>query len=453
MSIPYDPAAEDLVPPLPLLAPSARVFVAYSGGLDSTALLHALASLRVPHLIAVHVHHGLQPQADRWVQHCARFCADLGVPLNLCRAVIAPDDPAGPEAAAREARYALLREELRAGDLLVTAHHRDDQAETVLLRMLRGSGVHGMAAMRPLGVFAPGRLWRPFLDHPRAALHRYAEMRQLTWIDDPHNRDPRYARSWLREELLPKLRERWPQADASLARGARLAAETVELLDALAQQDAQATRSGAGLAVSALLDLSPARRHNLIRHWLRGMDFEMPAAATFDRIDRELLSAAPDAEPLVRWAGCELRRYRGELLAMKPLAGLADSDEPLTWREGCSLELPIGCGVLHASAAPPQVLRVRRVRHGETFRTGSRARQRSLKNLFQEAGLPPWLRARVPLIELDGQAACIAGVAASEDWRQMILQTGWQLHWQHDFSGLGSPLNLSADRAGSAVIP
>ncbi|GAC1634624.1 MAG: tRNA lysidine(34) synthetase TilS [Nevskia sp.] len=442
MSIPYDPSAPDLVPPLPLLAPSARVFVAYSGGLDSTVLLHALATLRVPGLIAVHVHHGLQPTADQWVEHCARCCAGLGVPLNLCRAQIAPDDPAGPEAAAREARYRLLREELRAGDLLVTAHHRDDQAETVLLRLLRGSGVHGMAAMRALGIFAPGRLWRPFLDHPRVLLQRYAEAHQLTWIDDPHNRDPRYARSWLREELLPTLRARWPQTDTSLARGARLAAETVELLDALAEQDAQATAAETGLKVSALLALSHARRHNLLRHWLRSAGSEVPAAAMFDRSDDELLSAARDAAPLIHWAGCELRRYRDALLAMPPLEALPDEPAAQLWREGATLALPAGCGLLRASAAPPQPLLVRRALVGESFRRGSGGRQRSLKNLFQEAGLPPWLRTRVPLIELNGRPACIAGVAASEEWQRMREQTGWQLQWQHGFSGLGSPLAL-----------
>jgi len=438
----YDLAAVDLVPPLPLRAPSSRVLVAYSGGLDSSVLLHALASLYVPGLVAVHVHHGLQPQADQWVEHCARFCSDLAVPLTLGRARIRPDDDSGPEAAAREARYALLREELRAGDLLVTAHHRDDQAETVLLRLLRGSGVHGLAAMRPLSAFEPGRLWRPFLDQPRERLHRYAEAHRLTWIDDPHNHDPRYARSWLREELLPKLRERWPQADVSLARGARLAAETVELLDALAKQDAESLACGSALSVAGLLRLSSARRHNLLRFWLRSQGFEVPAAGMFDSVDEQMLSAPADAVPLIRWRGCELRRYRDRLFSMEPLSEMPEAFGVQTWERGDTCILSSGCGVIVANEPPPRPLRVRHAREGESFRISSSARSRSLKNLFQEAGLPTWLRTRVPVLELDGGPACIVGVASNEAWRGMLAQSSWKPFWQHGFSGLESPLEL-----------
>lgn len=438
-----DPGA-GLLPPLPPLAPSARVFVAYSGGLDSTVLLHALASVCRPRLVAIHVHHGLQPEADHWVEHCARQCAQLGVPMNLLRARIAADDPAGPEAAARAARYALLRGELRSGDLLVTAHHRDDQAETVLLRLLRGSGVHGIAAMRPLGMFAPGRLWRPFLDRPRAQLQHYAESRQLHWLEDPHNRDPRYARSWLRAELMPRLRARWPQAEASLARSARLAAETAELLDGLAAQDAAAAASAtsAALRISALLAHSPARRHNLLRGWLRAAGFELPAADMLDRIDAELLAAAPDAVPLIHWAGCELRRYRDELFAMPPLPAAPEPGHTQRWQSGTRLVLEGGRGELLADAPPPRMLHLRCAAPGETFRAAPGAHRRSLKNLFQEAGLPPWLRTRVPVIELEGEVACVAGVAASEQWRALQAETGWRLRWQHALPGLVSPLPM-----------
>lgn len=443
MTAAYQPSAEDLVPAFPLRTPSSRLVVAYSGGLDSTVLLHALSRLRPPGLVAVHVHHGLQPQADHWVEHCARFCADLDLPLILLRAQVRAGHEGGPEAAAREARYALLREELRPGDVLVTAHHRDDQAETVLLRLLRGSGVHGLAAMRPLGAFAPGRLWRPLLDQPRKRLHRYAEAHRLNWIEDPQNRDPRFARSWLREELLPRLRERWPQTDASLARGARLAAETVELLDALASQDLAVAGAGAdALSVPVLEALSAARRHNLLRYWLRTGGFEVPGAHLIERIDTELLAAARDASPLLRWPGCELRRYRDRLFAMPPLGAVPDSAEVQLWLDDARLPLHGDCGMLTAGAPPPALLGVRHAREGERLRVQARGRARSLRNLFQEAGLPPWLRTRVPVIEIDGQIACVAGVAASDRWRGMLDQSGWKPLWQHDFRGIASPLPL-----------
>ena len=442
MTAPYDPTAGDLIPPLPLLTGSARVVVAYSGGLDSTVLLHALAARGVPGLVAVHIHHGLQQQADDWVAHCARFCADLSLPLTLCRALIAADDPAGPEAAARAARYALLRDEVRAGDLLVTAHHRDDQAETVLLRLLRGSGVHGLAAMRPLSSFSPGRLWRPFLDQPREMLHRYAVAQGLSWIEDPHNHDPRFARSWLREELLPKLRERWPQAYVSIARGARLAAETVELLDVLAGQDEQAIARDDALIVPGLRALSAARRHNLLRHWLRRQNFEVPFASMFERIDEEVLAAAADATPLLRWPGCELRRFRDELHAMAPLPAPPGTRSGLLWSGDNTLALPAGCGMLSADGPPPRPVVVRWVHDGEFLKPGGAGRTRTCKNLFQEAGMPPWVRARAPLLELDGKPACIAGVAATAEWRGLLAQSGWQVHWRHQLAGVDSPVSL-----------
>jgi tRNA(Ile)-lysidine synthase len=223
---------------------------------------------------------------------------------------------------------------------------------------------------------------------------------------------------------------------------ARLAAESVELLDGLAADDLAASVAGRALQVPALVELSAARRRNLLRYWLRQAGFEVPSADMLDRIDTELLGVASDALPLIRWPGCELRRYRGRLYAMTPLADLPDCAPPQLWQEAASLMLNHDGGLLTADVPPPKPLLVRRVRPGESFRIGPRAKLRSLKNLFQEAGLPPWLRARVPVLELDGQPACIAGVASSAAWRGMLAQSGWRPRWQHGFSGLPSPFLL-----------
>lgn len=430
----HDDSLIQLLPPLPRLEADAKVVLAYSGGLDSTVLLHLLATRGTPGLQALHVHHGLQAAADDWVAHCAAFCVRLQVPLILYKVRIDANDPAGPEAAAREARYAALREELHAGDLLVTAHHRDDQVETVLLRLLRGSGVDGLAAMRALTEFAPGRLWRPLLDTPRETLRRYAETQGLTWIEDPHNQDRRYARSWLREELLPGLRQRFPQTDVSLARSARLAAEAAELLAVLAASDSAAIAHGATLSVSGLLNFTATRRHNLLRHWLRGQGFEPPSADMLDRIDAEMLTAATDAEPLLGWSGCELRRYRDALFVLPPLPPPDETFAEL-WSRGTTLTLPPGCGLLRAEAPPPRDLKVRVARAGEMLKPAGSKHRRTVKNLFQEAGTPPWLRLRAPLLELDGESACIPGVAATAEWRALLAETGWRAHWEHNLTG------------------
>jgi tRNA(Ile)-lysidine synthase len=405
---------------VPQLAPGAVVHIAYSGGLDSTVLLHRLAHHNPRfRLRAVHIHHGLQALADEWAEKCQRFSASLGIAFELLRVEVDALDPAGPEAAARVARYEALRSLMRPGDVLATAHHLGDQAETVLLRLLRGSGVQGLSAMRVLRDFTPGRLWRPFLELPREQLYAYAQQHDLRWIEDPHNRDPRYARSWLRGELMPLLQQRFPQTQESLARTARLAGEAALLLDELAAQDSAAAGEGASLFVPALRGLGAPRRHNLLRWWLRQQGFEMPAAELLERIEPEVLAAAEDAEPLLAWPGCELRRYRERLYAMVPLPPPPLVEPALAWIAP-QITLPAGCGRLALPLPPPQGLSVRFARGGERFRPAGGAHSRTLKNLFQEAGVPPWVRLRTPLVELDGELVYVAGVGASQRWRELL---------------------------------
>lgn len=371
----------------PELKRGATYWVALSGGLDSTVLLHRLKHDGVKPLRAIHVHHGLQKKADAWVAHCRRLCKSLKVPLTVERVTIPARSAVGPEGAAREARYTALRKNMRRGDCLVTAHHRDDQAETVLLRLLRGTGVQGLAAMRPLTEFLPGQHWRPLLDTPRAELLAYAQQEGLKWIEDPHNCDDRYARSWLRKNLMPELRQRFPSAQASLARAATHAAEAVELLDALAEQDSTAVTQQQTLSVSGLLALTPARRNNLLRYWIRQCGHAMPPAETLLRIETEVLRPPADAEPILSWGDCELRRYRDQV-------HLLPRQRP---------------AVLPKLKLPPGVS-LRLAKGGERLKPAGSAHTRSLKNLFQEAGIPPWVRQRTPLIYENDQPIAVLGL-------------------------------------------
>jgi tRNA(Ile)-lysidine synthase len=412
------------------MAPRGRVWLALSGGLDSVALLHLLHAAQVPGLRALHVHHGLQSTADAWARQCRAQCRALGVPCTVLRVCIDPADAAGPEAAARAARYAAMRARMKPGDLLVTAHHRDDQAETVLLRLLRGAGVAGLAAMRPLTAFAPGQLWRPLLQTPRAEIHAYARHAKLQWIEDPHNHAPRYARSFLRQQLLPRLREHWPQADASLARAAEHCAEASVLLDELAQQDIAAMSQQDTLSVAALKALTAPRRRNALRYWLRKQGHEVPAATMLQRLDRELLEAKEDAQPLLHCGAYEFRRYRDRLYLMVPLPP-APSGVELRWNAKGRLALPPGCGALVSNArrVRPIELMVRFPHGGETLRSDGAARMRTLRNLFQEAGVPQWERQRTPLIYREGALVSVGCRWQTREWSEELNRRGLCIAW------------------------
>ncbi|THD01514.1 tRNA lysidine(34) synthetase TilS [Panacagrimonas perspica] len=395
---------------------SGRVRVAFSGGLDSTVLLHALAKAGVKDLAAIHVHHGLQALADDWVAHCEQVCAALGVALQVVR-VNVEDAGQGVEAAAREARYMALRARLQPGDTLATAHHRDDQAETVLLRLMRGTGPAGLAAIRPLTEFAPGWLWRPLLDVSREQVLAHAQRHGLKWIEDPHNQSSRFSRSFLRAEILPRLRARWPAASRNLARAAELSTETAELLREMAISDLDGmVESNGALPIPRLLQFSAARRRNLVRGWIEGLGLPTPFHDTLLRLDREVLEAAEDADPVLAWPGGEFRRCRQHLFALQVLPPVPKAFEA-DWDGRGDFELPAGCGRLHRAAdrGRPWPCTVRMARPGDRFKPVGSAKTRSLKNLFQERVVPTWVRQRTPLVARQDRILWVGGFGWADD--------------------------------------
>ena len=422
-----------LSPQLLQAPPAASAYcVAFSGGMDSTVLLHLAQAARLPNLSAIHIHHGLQDDADRWAAQCQAQCEALGVPLQVLRVQVDARHPQGPEAAAREARYAALRAQLPAGAALLTAHHAGDQSETVLLRLLRGTGVEGLAAMSVQSALGEHLHWRSLLRTARKALLDHAQSHGLRWIEDPHNRDPRYARSWLRAEVLPTLKQRWPDADAQLARAAEHAADATLLLTALAEQLLlKLEGENGGLSVPGLLQLTAAERRLVLRHWLQQRGLPPPFAHTLQQLDIDVLSAGVTAMPLLRWPGAEFRRYRHTLFAGPTLAALPD-DLCLDWDGRAPLVLPAGLGEL--SADTPQALQVRFGVPGLRIRRAGHAQHSSFKHLCQEAGVPTWWRSRLPIIFVNHTVASIAGhwntaEAPALRWR---TQESWGLpaSWQ-----------------------
>lgn len=406
--------------------------VAFSGGLDSSVLLHLLATLArtetLPPLSAVHVHHGLQAAADAWPGHCQSVCDSLGVPLRIVRVQVQPG--ASLERAARDARYRAFADGTGAGEILLTGQHRDDQAETLLFRLLRGAGVRGLAAMPGARPLAAGYLVRPLLDVSLAELQAYAQDHRLAWIEDPSNVDLRFSRNYLRHQVFPRLTERWPQATARLARTAEHLSEAQGLLDELASIDLHIARQPSGfpwlalpsLALAPLSGLSEARQRNALRHWLSALT-RLPDSEHWAGW-ASLRDAKPDAQPVWSLADGQLQRC-AERIWWLPTRWSDFSGAPLGWSHPQNpLQLSCNGHVYFKGLAPKGALSIRYRQGGEVMAVPGRGR-RDLKRLLNESGVPGFVRGRLPLLYRDGQLLAVAnlpGLATS-------AQGDWELHW------------------------
>jgi tRNA(Ile)-lysidine synthase len=427
--------------------------IALSGGVDSTALLLAAVELReratspadpgdapppAIDLRAVHVDHGLQAAATRWGAHCARLCASRSVPFELLRANVALERAHGLEAAAREARYAALAARLRPGEWLLTAHHADDQLETVLIQLLRGAGLPGLAAMPEVAPLGAGRHGRPLRALGRAELAALVSGSGIDPIEDPMNDDARFDRGYLRRRVLPALRARWPRAATTVARSARHCATAQALLEECARQDAQAAIDGPRLRLAPLAPLDARRRANVLRWWLGDRGLAVPSSQRLEQLVAQMWSVAPDRQPLVRWRGGEVRRYRGRLYALpSPPPALGPSSE-FVLRPGAVLALGAGLGTLTLRATTgrglaadrcARGLRVAGRAGGEEIRVHAGGPRRPLRLLLQEAGIPPWRRDALPLLWAGGELLAVADRWISADHGPAPDETGYLPEW------------------------
>ncbi len=418
-----------------------RYCVAFSGGVDSHVLLHALVQLRdrLPcHVLhAIHINHGIHPDANQWTRHCEIVCHDLDVSFESVPLQVQKQSKLSLEAVARDARYAEFTRLSLVDDMLLLAHHQDDQAETLLLQLLRGSGVKGLAGMPVCMAFAQGWLARPLLAHGREELQEYAMEQHLPWIDDPSNQDTTFDRNFLRHVVLPVIRQRWPAASATLSRVAQHQAEAADLLDILGQQDlaSLATADARIIRIAPLLALAPMRQRNVLRYWLhRVCTLTIPSTVHLQRIIDEILRADEDAEPLVHWHGAEVRRYRDHLYAMSPLTA-GDPNWQQAWDLQDCLRLPTG-ETLETQQAEGSGLRKTdlaqgvtvRYRHGgERCRLTGRTHHHELKKLLQEWAIPPWQRDRIPLVYIGDKLAQVAGYCVCEPFAAKPNEPGLQI--------------------------
>lgn len=416
-----------------------RIAVGVSGGRDSVALLHALTTLRADTGLlpaAIHVHHGLSPQADRWQAFVEDFCRAFAVPLVVDRIEVRRDSGLGLEGAARAARYRAF-----AGcdaDLLLLAHHLDDQAETLLFNLLRGAGVHGAAAMPMLRRLArpdgePLPLLRPWLDVTRAEIDAYIVACGLRHIEDESNLDPGFSRNHLRHEILPRLTTRYPQAAGSLANAARRFGEAAGLLDALAELDLAAARRGHRIDWASIDTLEPARQRNLLRRWLVMNGESVSTEAGVIEFLRQCHQAAPDALVAMPFGGCSLRRWQGHLYrvveAPLPVAFRWGQEALVTWGGGVIEMRPQQGSGLRAETMVGRV-DIRPRQGGEVIRLQAGGPSRPVRLLFQERGVPPWERPLLPYLWVDDRLAAVGGLGIAAEFRAGAGEPARSFDWR-----------------------
>jgi tRNA(Ile)-lysidine synthase len=416
--------------------PGRGVWVALSGGLDSSLLLTltAKACRRHPRpLRALHVHHGLQPAADAFERHCRRLCSRLGVPLFVEGVAVDRSAGQGLEGAAREARYAAFARRVAPGESLWLAQHRDDQAETFLLAALRGSGVRGLAGMAAGRDWRERRLERPLLGVARSTLEAEAGRRGLAWVEDPSNDDQSLDRNFLRQGVLPLLASRWPHAGAALSRSAALAGEADALLDDLADLDLERLGGEAGcLPVPGLAALSAPRRRLLVRHCCARLGLARPPARRLETLLAQL-GAGKDSEVRVAWPGAEARVWRGRLHLLAP-PDVLPADWQGEWTGHAPLSTPLGeawVSLDRADGAPVH-FQVTPRQGGERLQLPGRGR-RDLKRLLQAFGVPPWVRGRLLVVRAQDTPVAVLDPLEGT-W--LVLAEGWV---SRDGSSGGSP--------------
>lgn len=423
------------------LPPAGCYWVGFSGGADSSALLHAMAELRTEigaEVRAMHVNHGLHENALAWEQHCAQFCARLNLDLHTERITVQQTQGQGLEAMARQLRYCAVESVLGEGQVFLTAHHLEDQAETVLLNLMRSSGVDGLAGMprtRPLGA---GLLARPLLGFPMQSLRDYLQSRDIAWLEDPSNSELVQDRNFLRHQVVPLLESRWPDVTGRLARSAEFCRQASQALARVANQRiTTCALHPQVLSLSALLG-DDVGFGLLLRHWLKRNDAPPLPASRLEELHNQLREASPDSKVKCSWSSWYIRGYNDCLWLGRESVGTMHKPGP--WNASGALNLGPVAGRLEICGTadhPPGKLKIRYRAGGEKIQIGASGQHRLVKDLLRERGVPPWLRTAVPLLYDEQKLLAVADLAIDRGFRAWLNQRDAKLRWLPADSLLG----------------
>jgi tRNA(Ile)-lysidine synthase len=424
---------------------SIPIIVGYSGGLDSSVLLHACHQLQQQHqfnqLSAVHINHGLQSQNDAWQQHCEESCLNYAIQLHRKKFNLAEQGDKS-ENAARQARYQVFSELLNTPKILLLAHHLDDQVETMLFRMIRGTGVHGLSGIPQTRALANGWIARPLLHSSREQLQRYAQKHQLDWVEDPSNLKSDYSRNYLRNQVLPSIQSKWPQYSHSFQQLSELALDQVQILDEVAEQDLNNIKQVTqGLCLEGFNQLSTPRRKNLLHFWVKLISGRSPSSGEINQAIMQLQQSSSHSIK-IRLASGWLRCYQKQLYfcAHDEPSKLSESS---IWEDFNQLKsLENGVSLVFKSIfveenqstlsiRPPQqgeVVSVRARSGGEIAKPVGRRHQTELKKIFQERAVPTWQREWLPLIYYGDKLAAVPGVFVDQAFA--AEQAGFRIELQ-----------------------
>ncbi len=427
------------------ILPQKDYFVAYSGGVDSHVLLDILATHHNSknQIHAIHINHHLSPNANTWEKHCFSICHSYGVSFEVENLDLSHLAGESLESLARDKRYEALQKMINERGDLLTAHHQQDQAETVLLQLLRGAGIKGLCAMPSEMPFGEGKLIRPFLNVTKDDILHYAKQKKLTWVEDESNQNSRFSRNYLRHYVMPNLISRWPETSANIARSAKHLSNTKKIIDEINQKDFKVIKQvDFSISLDKLNQFSKERQQELIRYWLSELDLPVPSTKQLSQVFNDVINAKQDANPCCQWPGAEVRRFKQKLYAMLPLTPLPNAlSIAWSWPDDCLLpallgvvrsEQVVGLGIRSHFLNQAQNLQIRFRQQNEYFHPAGRQHSQSLKKLLQEWEIPTWLRDRIPLLYADDKLISVIGYGIRQDVQVDEDEIGWRIYLDND---------------------
>lgn len=420
---------------------SRKFWIAFSGGLDSCVLLHLFYMNKKninQSIEAIYVNHGLQQEAEDWGEFCKKQCDEYGIAFSQVKISKPHDKGTSIEEWARQERYALINEGMNEKEVLFTAHHQDDQVETFFLQALRGAGTRGLSSMPMVKQYDNKYHARLLLSYSRESLLNYAKENKLAWCEDKSNADTRYDRNYFRHKLTPLIEGRWPAYRETISRLINHQNETRQMLDEIASSDLElaSLESPYCLNLNVIKKISIARQKNLIFKWLKEVDFKTPASKNMNKIISDVIDSTAEKSPCVNWQDVEVRRYKDVLYTAKAMAK-HDVLTEYQWKPEKALSLlgeeliansAQGLGISKTKTQGANFI-VRYRSGGETIRPENTSQTKTVKQLFQEKSVLPWMRDRIPLVFIDGELAVIPGICIDERYSATVDEPSWDIHW------------------------